>query len=128
MKKFTTLCLSLLLSATTFAQTEPGTFSLQPKVGINVSNIISSDGDNGAKAGLVFGAEANYQLSKLLSFSLGTIYSQQGTSLAKWNQATAQEKVAKAAIVDPNKIGPKLSYANIPGFKKREDEIGRAHV
>lgn len=43
MKKFTTLCLSLLLSATTFAQTEPGTFSLQPKVGINVSNIISSD-------------------------------------------------------------------------------------
>lgn len=37
MKKFTTLCLSLLLSATTFAQTEPGTFSLQPKVGINVS-------------------------------------------------------------------------------------------
>ena len=79
MKKFTTLCLSLLLSATTFAQTEPGTFSLQPKVGINVSNIISSDGDNGAKAGLVFGAEANYQLNKLLSFSLGTIYSQQGT-------------------------------------------------
>jgi len=79
MKKFTTLCLSLLLSATTFAQTEPGTFSLQPKVGINVSNVISSDGDNGAKAGLVFGAEANYQLNKLFSFSLGTIYSQQGT-------------------------------------------------
>ena len=50
-------------------------------------------------------------------------------SLAKWDQATAKEKVAKAAIVDPNKIGPKLSYANIPGFKKREDAvIYEAHV
>ena len=75
MKKFTTLCLSLLLSATTFAQTEPGTFSLQPKVGINVSNVISSDGDNGAKAGLVFGAGPTTSLtscfpSRLAPFTL----------------------------------------------------------
>ena len=94
MKKFTTLCLSLLLSATTFAQTEPGTFSLQPKVGINVSNIISSDGDNGAKAGLVFGAEAN----KLLSFSLGTIYSQQGTKQS----------------LNGTDVTMKLDYINVP--------------
>ena len=98
MKKFTTLCLSLLLSATTFAQTEPGTFSLQPKVGINVSNIISSDGDNGAKAGLVFGAEANYQLNKLLSFSLGTIYSQQGTKQS----------------LNGTDVTMKLDYINVP--------------
>ena len=31
--------------------------------------------------------------------------------------------------MDPNKIGPKLTYANIPGFKKREDAvIYEAHV
>ena len=90
MKKFTTLCLSLLLSATTFAQTEPGTFSLQPKVGINVSNIISSDGDNGA--------EANYQLNKLLSFSLGTIYSQQGTKQS----------------LNGTDVTMKLDYINVP--------------
>jgi len=29
MKKFTTLCLSLLLATTSFAQAESGTFSLQ---------------------------------------------------------------------------------------------------
>ena len=37
MKKFTTLCLSLLFAATSFAQTEPGTFTLLPKVGLNLS-------------------------------------------------------------------------------------------
>ena len=98
MKKLTTLCLSLLLSVTTFAQTEPGTFSLQPKVGINVSNIISSDGDNDAKVGLVFGAEANYQLNKLLSFSLGTIYSQQGTKQS----------------LNGTDVTMKLDYINVP--------------
>ena len=31
--------------------------------------------------------------------------------------------VGKAAILDPSKIGPKLEYAKIEGFEKREDAI-----
>lgn len=44
-------------------------------------------------------------------------------SLAAWDNLTADAKVAKAAIVDPASIGPDLSYADIPGYEKREDAI-----
>ncbi|ELY5749421.1 pullulanase [Streptococcus iniae] len=55
-------------------------------------------------------------------------------SLAAWNSEMADKgpvyAVAKAAFVDSSQIGPKdLTYANIPGFKKREDAIiYEAHV
>lgn len=42
-------------------------------------------------------------------------------SMAAWNSKEA--KVGKSAILNPSNIGPKLSYASIPGFKKREDAI-----
>lgn len=44
-------------------------------------------------------------------------------SLAAWDNLTADAKVAKAAIVDPASIGPDLSYADIPGYEKREDAV-----
>ena len=44
-------------------------------------------------------------------------------SLAAWDNLTADAKVAKSAIVDPASIGPDLSYADIPGYEKREDAV-----
>lgn len=49
-------------------------------------------------------------------------------SLAAWNSEDAEKgesyKIAKAAFVDPSELGPKnLTYANIPGFKSREDAV-----
>lgn len=47
-------------------------------------------------------------------------------SMAAWvynNRVTDQNKVGKAAIVDPSTIGPELDFAQIPGFEKREDAI-----
>ncbi|MFQ3545342.1 pullulanase [Halobacillus rhizosphaerae] len=39
------------------------------------------------------------------------------------------DSVGKAAIVDPSSIGPKLDYAHIDGYEKREDAIiWEAHV
>ncbi|MFP3490550.1 pullulanase, partial [Staphylococcus sp. SIMBA_130] len=39
------------------------------------------------------------------------------------------DTVGKAAIVNPAAIGPKLDFASIPGFEKREDAIiWEAHV
>ncbi len=49
-------------------------------------------------------------------------------SLAVWNSELAEKdpsyRVAKAAFVDPSEVGPKeLTYAQIDGFKTREDAI-----
>lgn len=78
MKKFTTLCLSLLFAATSFAQTEPGTFTLLPKVGLNLSSLTKSEFEMDMKAGFCGGLELNYQLNKSFSLTLGALYSQQG--------------------------------------------------
>lgn len=43
-------------------------------------------------------------------------------SMAAWNNQ-GEDDIGKAAIVHPNQIGPKLSYADIDGFEKREDAI-----
>lgn len=43
-------------------------------------------------------------------------------SMAAWSH-TSGDQVGKAAIVDPSKIAPKLDFANIPGYEKREDAI-----
>ncbi|WP_246944862.1 pullulanase [Bacillus pinisoli] len=43
-------------------------------------------------------------------------------SMAAWNQESG-DPIGKAAIVDVSDIGPKLNYAKIPGFKKKEDTI-----
>ena len=78
MKKFTTLCLSLLFAATSFAQTEPGTFTLLPKMGLNLSSLTKSEFEMDMKAGFCGGFELNYQLNKSFSLTLGALYSQQG--------------------------------------------------
>ncbi len=51
-------------------------------------------------------------------------------SMAAWNSANPQgEAVGKAAVIDPARLGPELSFADIPGFTSREDAvIYEAHV
>ncbi len=83
MKKFTTLCLSLLFAATSFAQTEPGTFTLLPKMGLNLSSLTKSEFEMDMKAGFCGGFELNYQLNKSFSLTLGALYSQQGCKHSK---------------------------------------------
>lgn len=78
MKTLTTLCLSLLFTATTFAQTEPGTFSLLPKVGLNLSSLTKSTLEMDMRTGFCGGIELNYQLNKSFSLTLGALYSLQG--------------------------------------------------
>lgn len=63
-------------SVASFAQQAVGTFSIQPKVGINVSDL--SDNDADARVGFVAGAEAMYQITDIFGLSAGVLYSQQG--------------------------------------------------
>lgn len=67
----------LLSSMCAMAHIEVGSVNIQPKVGLNISNLTDAD-NNKSKVGFVFGAEAEYQLTDILSFTGGLLYSEQG--------------------------------------------------
>ena len=76
-----------IVSMATFAQKEPGTLTLYPRVGVNFSKfanseIYSSDSNSSIesdfKTGLVMGVEGEYQLNNHIALSGGFLYSQQG--------------------------------------------------
>ena len=61
------------------AQFEPGTFTLQPKVGVTLATI-SSD-DSKFKFGMAAGIEGQYQLNNWFGLSAAVMYSQQGAKV-----------------------------------------------
>lgn len=67
----------LLFSSYANAQNAVGSWSLQPKAGINLATMTNDD-DAKIRVGLVAGAELAYQASPLLSISAGALYSEQG--------------------------------------------------
>ncbi len=77
MKKIFMMAVMAVAALTANAQQEAGTFSLQPKVGLNVSKI-TGDGTK-AKAGFAAGVEGMYQAADKFGVSLGLLYSLQGT-------------------------------------------------
>lgn len=96
MKKVMLLAAILLSSTGVFAQHAVGSFTLQPKVGINVASLTKLNADS--KIGLAVGAEGEYQATDLLSISVGALYSQQG---AEWDEDNVSYKT-------------KLDYINVP--------------
>ena len=81
MKKFLIMAAMALSSVGAFAQYRAGDFTLQPKIGLNASNLTdySDDGDTDWKAGLAIGVEGEYHINHWLGISAGLLYSQQGT-------------------------------------------------
>ena len=65
---------------TASAQQDEGTFSIAPKVGMNLANFAGDINSNSIKIGLVVGADGMYQFSPLLGLSAGVFYSMQGCS------------------------------------------------
>ena len=81
------------------------TFTIQPKVGLNVANVTGSTPDNvekNVRLGLVAGIEFEYQFTKLFSLAFGALYSMQG------GKATTTILGEKLTETD------KLDYINIP--------------
>lgn len=91
MKK--TLLLGVLFATSVLAkaQVEAGTFSLLPKVGVNVSRLTNSnlytmvphttqaaELKSRLRVGVAAGIDADYRLLDMLSLSVGAMYSQQG--------------------------------------------------
>lgn len=102
MKKFIASALMLFAASTaTFAQHEVGSFTLQPKVGVNIASLTKSDGAD-PRIGLAAGVEGEYQATDIFSLSAGVIYSQQGN---KYDESYGNSNV---------KFTNKLDYINIP--------------
>lgn len=89
MKKTIISIMLAIISMATFAQKEPGTLTLYPRVGVNFSKfadskIYYSDGlsteyaEGEFKPGLVIGVEGEYQLNNHFALSGGVLYNQQG--------------------------------------------------
>lgn len=92
----------MLASVASYAQQAVGTFTLQPKIGMNVASLTKSDGAD-PRIGLAAGVEAEYQATDIFSISAGVIYSMQGN---KYDYNV----LGKNAATQTNK----LDYINIP--------------
>ena len=77
MKRFVSFLMLVCICIIGFAQEQPGRFTIQPKVGINISDF-TDDSDAKKKVGLAAGLEAEYQLTETFSFAGGVMYSMQG--------------------------------------------------
>ena len=87
MKKTIITIMLAIVSMATFAQNEPGTLTIYPRVGVNFSKFADSGiyysnsntyTESEFKTGLVLGVEGEYQLSDLFALGTGVLYSQQG--------------------------------------------------
>lgn len=97
MKKILLMAVVMLASVASYAQLAVGTFTLQPKIGMNVASLTKCDGCD-PRIGLAAGVEAEYQATDIFSVSAGLIYSMQGNK-AKEEGVT---------------LTTKLDYINIP--------------
>lgn len=96
MKRIVLFTAILMATIVAKAQGEEGDFTIQPKVGINLSSL--SDADK-AIVEVNFGFEGEYMLTDNLSFAAGVIVSNQG---AKYDSSSAGSYTAD------------LDYANVP--------------
>ncbi|WP_294419501.1 porin family protein [Prevotella sp.] len=102
MKKILLMAVVMLASVASYAQQAVGTFTLQPKIGMNVASLTKSDGAD-PRIGLAAGVEAEYQATDIFSISAGVIYSMQGN---KYDY----DVLGKKTVTKTNK----LDYINIP--------------
>ena len=98
MKKIMMIAAMMVATISAKAQLADGTFSLQPKAGLVLSEI--TDNDSRIKAGFTAGVEAQYQINYWFGVAAGVQYAQQGTKVKN--------------------SGPKynLGYVNVPIMAK----------
>lgn len=82
MKKFLFAVAIMMASTSAFAQSqhEPGSFTIQPRIGFSAADFNNTK-DTKARVGLVVGPEFEYTLSNRFSIAAGINYSQQGAEL-----------------------------------------------
>ena len=121
MKKLMMIAAMMVADVSVNAQFEPGTFSIQPKLGgvgamlsnmpdLNLGTVASNNVslDKTAVGGGIIGVEAEYQLTDMFSVAAGASYSMQGSA---WEDY--EDKVSGATFkIKDAKID--LGYINVP--------------
>jgi hypothetical protein len=79
MKKMMMIAAMMVATLSANAQLADGTFSLQPKVGLTLSEITGDD--TRIKAGFTAGVEAQYQLKYWFGLAAGVQFAQQGSKV-----------------------------------------------
>lgn len=109
------------ISVVMYAQKAPGTFTLYPRVGMNLSSFsgdaiwyiadnIDSKAKNKYKAGVVAGAELQYQISPLFAVSGGVMYSQQGTKFENIPMIDEKPTIKHNDIIVPVLLNVTFDY------------------
>ena len=101
MKKVMILAVMMVATLTASAQQAVGTWSVTPKVGMNLATVTNDD-DAKMKFGLVAGADLTYQIAQPFAISVGAFYSMQG---AKAEESELGLKVDESINLD---------YINVP--------------
>ena len=89
------------------AQFEPGTFSIQPKAGFSIAWLTNMPNipitttlsiDKSPTVGALLGAEAEYQLTDMVSLAAGLNYSLQGSGWENYKESGVELKDAKIEL------------------------------
>lgn len=121
MKKILMIAAMMVATVSAKAQFEPGTFSIQPKMGVNAAwltnmepaYIPNSKGgtaklDKMPAVGVLVGVECEYQLTDKLSLAAGVNYSQQGQAWEDYDEKIGDTKYE----MKDSKM--ELGYINLP--------------
>lgn len=112
MKKVMMIAALMVATLSANAQQSVGTWSITPKVGVNLATITDAD-DASMKIGLVAGADVTYQLAEPFAISFGAFYSMQG---AKDDETISGVKVDETMSLDYINIPIMANYYVIPGL------------
>ena len=121
MKKFFMMAALMVVAVSANAQFEPGTFSIQPKLGANISWLSNTPNmaldnlgnkkielDKSPIAGALVGVEAEYQLANMFSLAAGLNFSMQGSGWSDFDEKISDVKIE----IKDNKMN--LGYINVP--------------
>ena len=107
MKKLMMIAAMMVAAVSANAQFEPGTFSIQPKAGFSIAWLTNmpsipisttSTIDKSPTVGALLGAEAEYQLTDMISLAAGLNYSLQGSGWENYKESGIELKDAKIEL------------------------------
>ena len=106
MKKLMIMAAFMVAAVTANAQGEVGSLTIQPKVGMNLANVVNAKniGDSKLLVGMAGGVEAEYVVADKFSVALGALYSKQGCAF----------KIPDGLAVPVDYVHMSLDYLNIP--------------